>query len=97
MCDGWHLLKSEHLSVIHERMPPGTSEDRHLHKVVRQFFFVLSGEVTLELNGTAERLQPMEGLEVEPGLPHQICNHSNNEVEFLVISSGLARNDRYPA
>lgn len=97
VCDGWHLLKSEHLSVIHERMPVGTWEDRHLHRTVRQFFFVLSGEATLELGGTAQRLYPMEGLEVAPGIPHQMRNESKSEVEFLVISSGLAREDRHPA
>ena len=30
-CDGWHLLAGEALSVIEERMPPGTAELRHRH------------------------------------------------------------------
>ena len=42
-CDGWHLLHTEHASVIEERMPPGTSEVAHFHERSRQFFYVLSG------------------------------------------------------
>ena len=35
-------------------MPPGTAETRHKHSRVRQFFYVLSGELTLEVKGVAE-------------------------------------------
>jgi mannose-6-phosphate isomerase-like protein (cupin superfamily) len=51
ICDGWHLVKRADLSVIHERMPPGACEVRHYHNRSRQFFFVLSGTATLEING----------------------------------------------
>lgn len=37
-CDGWHLLKTERLSVIQERMPPGTAEQRHYHERAQQLF-----------------------------------------------------------
>ena len=47
-CDGWHLVQAAGLSVIHERMPPATSEARHRHSVARQFFYVLEGELELE-------------------------------------------------
>ena len=29
-CDGWQLLAREDLSVIEERMPPGTAEQRQV-------------------------------------------------------------------
>jgi hypothetical protein len=35
-CDGWHLVKNSNLSVIHERMPPNTSEVKHYHEKSRQ-------------------------------------------------------------
>jgi hypothetical protein len=37
-CDGWHLLKSDSLSVIQEKMPPGTKESLHFHSKAQQFF-----------------------------------------------------------
>jgi quercetin dioxygenase-like cupin family protein len=50
-CDGWHLLATDDLSVIEERMPPGSVEQRHRHAYARQFFYVLDGEAVLELEG----------------------------------------------
>ena len=41
-CDGWHLVKDPSLSVIEERMPPGTSEVRHYHQRAQQSLFCLA-------------------------------------------------------
>lgn len=95
-CDGLHLVESDGPSVIRERMPVGTSEVRHFHHKSRQFFFVLSGEVTLEIAGTRDVLGQYEGAEVSPGVPHQIFNNSEAEVEFLVISQPSTHGDRFP-
>ncbi len=72
ICDGWHLVKNKELSVIHERMPVNTSEVRHFHNQAHQFFFVLSGTATLEVNGERITLNPQEGVEIAPLTPHQI-------------------------
>jgi len=93
-CDGWHLVKQPELSVIHERMPSGTAEVRHYHAQARQFFFVLSGTATMELNGEVITLHPQEGVEVPPHIPHQMRNDHPAPVEFLVISHPTTRGDR---
>jgi hypothetical protein len=36
--DGWHLVKRDDLSVIEERLQPGSREVRHYHERARQFF-----------------------------------------------------------
>jgi mannose-6-phosphate isomerase-like protein (cupin superfamily) len=93
-CDGWHLVKNKDLSVIHERMPANTSEVRHYHQKARQFFFILSGNATLEINGKCVKITPFEGIEVPPLVPHQMMNESNEDVEFLVISHPTSKGDR---
>lgn len=93
-CDGWHLVKGESLSVIQERMPPGTAEVRHHHKKVRQFFYVLSGELMLEVEGTQHRITAGQGLEISPRKNHQAINASDKPVKFLVISQPTAHGDR---
>jgi mannose-6-phosphate isomerase-like protein (cupin superfamily) len=93
-CDGWRLADDAALSVIQERMPPHTSETRHLHEAARQFFFILSGEATMELNGELFVLAPEEGIEIPPDTPHTMMNRSDDEVEFLVISSPSTKGDR---
>ncbi len=63
-CDGWHLVQTPALSVIEERMPPGTSEIRHYHQKANQFFYVLRG--TLNINVEGNEL----ALKIWPGLAH---------------------------
>ena len=41
VCDGWHLLQREGMSIIQERVPAGASEVMHHHEVARQFFYIL--------------------------------------------------------
>ena len=96
-CDGWHLLRSAGLSVIQERVPPGGRETRHVHARAQQFFFVLSGEAVLEVDGQSHVLRAQTGLEVPPGVPHQFRNESDRDVSFLVISQPPSQADRLPA
>jgi mannose-6-phosphate isomerase-like protein (cupin superfamily) len=93
-CDGWHLVKQPGVSVIHERIPPDTSETRHYHLKAWQFFFVLSGTATLEIAGQRETVNAFEGIEVQPETPHQMFNLSDQAIEFLVISMPPSHGDR---
>lgn len=95
--DGWHLVKQDGLSVIEERMQPGSAEVRHYHRAARQFFRVLSGELTMEVGGTVTVLHPGEGIEIAPGVPHQARNDSDGPTEMLVISSPKSHGDRVEA
>jgi mannose-6-phosphate isomerase-like protein (cupin superfamily) len=94
LCDGWHLIKDEKLSVIEEQMPAGASEVLHHHGQAQQFFFVLSGEAVMEVDGCETRLSACEGLRIPPGVRHQIRNESKDSVQFLVISQPPSHGDR---
>jgi mannose-6-phosphate isomerase-like protein (cupin superfamily) len=96
-CDGWHLVKAPDLSVIEESMPPGTSEFRHSHSRARQFFYVLEGEFTIEVDHQLFTLRAGEGLEIAPGQPHQAMNRGSIPVRFLVTSQPPSHGDRMPA
>ena len=94
-CDGWHFLNRDDASVIQERMPPGTSEKMHFHKLSRQFFFVLDGTATMDLDGEQIVLGKHQGIEVPPGVSHQLCNESSEDLSFLVFSVPKSHKDRY--
>ena len=96
-CDGGHLVQTPALSIIEERMPPGTSEVRHLHNNASQFFYVLRGSLTIEVSGTESILNPRQGLYISAGEPHQVRNRSTSDVEFLVISNPPSHGDRVAA
>jgi mannose-6-phosphate isomerase-like protein (cupin superfamily) len=93
-CDGWHLVRTPNLSIIEELMPPGTSEVRHFHVHSRQFFYVLEGEFTLEVEQHGFILHAGEGLEVSPGQAHQAFNRSENPARILVTSQPPSHGDR---
>ncbi len=94
ICDGWHLLESAGLSVIQERVPPGGTEVEHSHERAHQFFFVLSGEATLEIAHQKLTLGSQQGFSVPPQVPHRLFNESQQEVSFLVISAPMSHGDR---
>lgn len=96
-CDGWRLVDADDLSVIEETMPPGTTEVRHRHVRARQFFRVLAGELQIEVEGKTATLVAGDGLEVAPGLAHEVRNTAPITAHFLVVSSPTTRVDREPA
>lgn len=93
-CDGWYLVNRQDMLVIHEKMPPGTAEKRHFHSVSRQFFFVLKGVLSMELEGEIHHIEAQQGLEIPPGSKHQAKNDTASSVEFIVISHPTPRGDR---
>lgn len=94
-CDGWCLVQGENLLIIEERMPAGSVEVRHYHVHAHQFFYVLSGKLTMEEDGQIHQVPPHHGIEIAPGTRHQARNDTNDEVVFLVISSPTTRGDRH--
>lgn len=77
-------------------MPPGTAEQRHYHDRAQQLFYVLSGELTLEVEGDIVVLQTGESLHVLPGTSHQALNRSTTDTCFLVVSQPPSHGDRKP-
>lgn len=93
-CDGWHLVKDKQLSVIEEFMPPGAAEVRHHHEHSQQFFYILNGEVLMEINGQKKLIPAGSGIRILPGTRHQIRNPSSGPVRFLVVSQPASHGDR---
>ena len=94
VCDGWHLLKGDDVSVIQELVPPGAAEVNHMHNKSRQFFYILNGSGTMRIGKETINLNAGEGIEIPPGTPHQFRNDSNADVSFLVISVPKSHGDR---
>ena len=93
-CDGWYLVQSAALNVIEELMPPGTAETRHYHRVARQFFYVLAGELTLEVEHHEFVVGTGQGLEIAPRQQHQAMNRSKADLRILVVSQPPSHGDR---
>ena len=94
ICDGWHLLKRDEMSVIQERVPAGGAEVMHCHNKVRQFFYILEGKATMVFEDRDVILNKGEGIEIDPQVKHQFKNQSKDDVHFLVVSSPMTEGDR---
>lgn len=94
VCDGWHLLKRDDMSVIQERVPAGGAEVMHYHNSARQFFYIFEGEGTMIFEDHEVILKKGQGIEISAQVKHQFKNQSNADVHFLVISVPSTRGDR---
>ena len=93
-CDGWHLLNTELLSVIKERVPKGGVEEMHFHRKAQQLFFVLQGVATIQLGEETYRVPRGEAMHVPPKTPHRLENTGEEELIFLVISQPHSHTDK---
>ena len=93
-CQGWHLLKSEGLSVIQETMPPGASETPHYHQHAQQLFYILLGTATFEIGRQTITVNATESIHIPVGTKHCIKNKGLSTLHFLVISQPKAHGDR---
>jgi mannose-6-phosphate isomerase-like protein (cupin superfamily) len=94
-CSGWHLVKTQSLSVIEELMPPKTQEKRHYHNLSQQFFRILSGKATFEIENEIIEIEKGNGIHIPPKTKHSIRNDQSENLEFIVISEPTTRGDRY--
>ena len=92
--EGWRLLDSDSLSVIHEKMQAGTNEKKHVHSKTQQYFFMLAGEAKFYFENETVSIKSKQGIHIPAGTIHYIANESVEAIEFLVISEPAVKNDR---
>ncbi len=92
---GWLLANSEQGNVAERRLAPGVKEIKHYHRRSWQFFYVLSGEGTMVVNGEEILLRSNESIEIDPGQHHQFINSGEeDDLLFLVFSAPSSYQDR---
>lgn len=94
-CSAWHLVKSKSLSVIEELIPPNSQEQEHYHKLSQQFFRILSGIATFEIDNKIIEFEKGSGIHIPPLTKHKIRNDQSENLEFNVISEPSTCGDRY--
>jgi len=93
-CDGWHLLNTNSLSIIQEKMPPKTEESLHFHSKAQQFFFILKGTATFEVNKKSYEVKENNGFHILSNEIHKVYNKSDKDLEFIVVSEPKSHGDR---
>lgn len=94
-CEGWNLVENENISIKIEMMPAGASEALHYHQHAQQFFFILKGSATFEIEEEKTELKAGEGIQIKAGEKHCIFNMANEALEFILCSQPATINDRF--
>jgi len=93
-CEGWRLVDQAQLAVIEEKMPIGTREHLHWHEMAQQYFYILEGVATFELEGEEIVVKANEGIYISRKQKHFIKNDGTEALRFLVISQPNTKGDR---
>lgn len=68
----------EKQSLAEATLPAGSATTRHHHRASEEFYYVLDGRGTMELDGDRRRLEPGDAVIIPPGAWHQI--HADDDV-----------------
>ncbi len=90
--DGGYMLRflaespGQPLAITENTVPPGFSGPlRHRHERMTDVFYVLDGEMALELEGVVRRLGPGGFALIPPGVVHTFSNPGEVSLRFLNI------------
>lgn len=72
---------------VAEFAPGGTAGEAYVHDDSQEILLVLSGTVTLELDGAKHRLDAGDSAEYRTSVPHTVHNHGDERAELLWIVS----------
>jgi mannose-6-phosphate isomerase-like protein (cupin superfamily) len=59
-------------SLAEARVPAGCATERHYHKLAEEFYFLLEGRGTMEIDGDTRAVGPGDAILIPPGAWHQI-------------------------
>lgn len=59
-------------SLAEATVPVGKPTERHYHKLSEEFYFILEGQGTMEIDGETREVSPGDAILITPGAWHQI-------------------------
>jgi mannose-6-phosphate isomerase-like protein (cupin superfamily) len=68
-------------SLAEATVPVGQPTERHYHKLSEEFYFILEGTGTMEIDGETHTVSPEDAILIPPGAWHQIT--ASQTLRFL--------------
>lgn len=81
------------------RMKPGQSSrdyGLHIHHVVEETFYIISGTPKFIVNGEEFRAKPGDAIVIEPYDHHNLINDTDENFEALFVKHPYMPEDRHP-
>lgn len=73
----------ERQSLAEASLPPGGSTQRHYHRDSEEFYFLLEGGGTMEIDGETHPVGPGDAVLIPAGTWHQITAGEEGTLRFL--------------
>ena len=73
----------EKQSLAEATLPPLGATQRHFHRLSEEFYFILEGGGTMEINGEESLVGPGDAILIPAGAWHQIRSTENEALRFL--------------
>lgn len=77
----------ENQSLAEATLRPGGATERHYHRSSEEFYFILEGIGTMEIDGELRRVIPGDGILIRPGSWHQITADDAGGLRLLCCCS----------
>ncbi|MFC1790056.1 cupin domain-containing protein [Patescibacteria group bacterium] len=74
--------------IVHAKPETGSRGKLHYHTKDSEYFYVLHGELILEVEGKKIKVKKGECLETEPGEKHKVTSFEKN-TEYIVVRTNL--------
>jgi mannose-6-phosphate isomerase-like protein (cupin superfamily) len=87
----------ENQSLAEASLPPGGATQRHYHRISEEFYYILEGRGTMEINGEAREVGPGDAILIPAGAWHQIRSQTEGDsLRFLCCCAPpYAHDDTY--
>ena len=83
-------------SLAEATLPPATATQRHYHRLSEEFYFILEGQATMEIDGETRTVGPGDAILIPPGAWHQITTTPDSPVRLLCCCAPpYAHDDTY--
>lgn len=87
----------ENQSLAEASLPPGGATQRHYHRISEEFYYILEGRGTMEIDGEAREVGPGDAILIPAGAWHQIRSQKEGDsLRFLCCCAPpYAHDDTY--
>ena len=68
-------------SLAEARVPAGGATQRHFHRVAEEYYFILEGRGTIDIDGESRAVAPGDAILIPPGAWHTIA--ADEPLRFL--------------
>ena len=73
----------ENQSLAEATVPRGGATQRHYHRLSEEFYFLLEGSGTMEIDGETRSVKPGDAILIPAGAWHQIAADAGENLRFL--------------